>query len=525
MASGARAAARDPELADIVRRQQDVQKQASALRSLLATALSVPTDQQNAKAIGSLRHNIEQLSAANRALSEEIADRFLDYADLVNPKPATLEQARLALYQGESLIATYIGEDRTYLWAVPHKGDVTFAAVDMGAEELKKLVAVLRGSLDPSAATLGDIPDYDVELAYGLYKSLLKPIESGWQKSRSLLVVADGPLGYLLLSVLPTKPVKLGSEKEPIFSRYKDVAWLPRTHAITVVPSVASLVTLRRLPPGDPARRPFAGFGDPYFSPEQAVAAAQERAQAAVKSRGINIRSLPLRLRARPDTRRFNSAEIARLPRLPDTADEIRGIAVALKADLNEDVFLGARASEQRVKSLDLSNRQVIAFATHGLVPGDLNGLIEPALALSSPKVTGGDNDGLLTLGEILALKLDADWVVLSACNTAAAQGAGAEAVSGLGRAFFYAGTRALLVSNWPVETTSAKVLTTDLFRRQSEDRGLSRAEALRQAMLGLMDGPGYIDPDTDKVVFSYAHPIFWAPFTIVGDGGGRPAV
>ena len=155
-------------------------------------------------------------------------------------------------------------------------------------------------------------------------------------------------------------------------------------------------------------------------------------------------------------------------------------------------------------------------------MPGDLNGLLQPALAFSSPKVSGGGEDGLLTMGEILGLKLNADWVVLSACNTGSGEGAGAEAVSGLGRAFFYAGTRALLVSNWPVETTSARALTTDLFRRQAGDAALTRAEALRRAMDGLIDGPGLVE--AGKTVFSYAHPLFWAPFSLIGDGGGgRP--
>ena len=90
-----------------------------------------------------------------------------------------------------------------------------------------------------------------------------------------------------------------------------------------------------------------------------------------------------------------------------------------------------------------------------------------------------------------------------------------------MGRAFFYAGTRALLVSNWPVKTTSAKALTTDLFRRQAEDASLTRAEAHRGAMLALIEKGGYVDPATSKMVFSYAHPIFWAPFTLIGDGGG----
>jgi CHAT domain-containing protein len=166
-----------------------------------------------------------------------------------------------------------------------------------------------------------------------------------------------------------------------------------------------------------------------------------------------------------------------------------------------------------------LVDRRVVMFATHGLVPGDLDGLTQPALALSAPSVAAGGGDGLLTMDKILGLKLDADWVVLSACNTATGDGAGAEAVSGLGRAFFYAGARAVLVTNWPVETGSAKVLTTDTFHRQATNTALSRAAALQQAMLGLIDGNGLVDAQ-QKTVFSYAHPIFWAPFSLVGDGG-----
>ena len=115
---------------------------------------------------------------------------------------------------------------------------------------------------------------------------------------------------------------------------------------------------------------------------------------------------------------------------------------------------------------------------------------------------------------------MDADWVVLSACNTGAGDGAGAEAFSGLGRAFFYAGTRAILLSNWPVESSSARLLTTGVFKRQADNPAMSRAEALRQSMLALIDGKGFIDPAAKNVVSTFAHPIFWAPFTLLGDGG-----
>ena len=171
------------------------------------------------------------------------------------------------------------------------------------------------------------------------------------------------------------------------------------------------------------------------------------------------------------------------------------------------------------VKALDLARYRIVAFATHGLIPGDVDGLTQPALALTAPDVADIDGDGLLTVEEILGLKLNADWVVLSACNTAAGAGAGAEAVSGLGRAFLYAGARALLVTNWSVDSASARELVTGVFRRQAGDATLSRAEALRQSMMGLMEG-SEVKNEAGETVYTHAHPIFWAPYTIIGDGG-----
>ena len=120
---------------------------------------------------------------------------------------------------------------------------------------------------------------------------------------------------------------------------------------------------------------------------------------------------------------------------------------------------------------------------------------------------------------------LDSTFFELSRLDVAAGDpeittGDGAEAVSGLGRAFFYAGARALLVSNWPVHSQSATALTTGVFVAQAADPSLSRAEALRRSMLAMIDGGTYADPATGDALFSYVHPIFWAPFTLIGDGG-----
>ena len=525
-ASSVRAAAGNPELADLARREQDTQKQVATLWGLLNEVMNRPEDQRSEAQTTDLRTRIDKLRSARAALMEEIESRFPEYAELINPKPPTLSYVQQLLANDEALISIYTGTNRSYVWAMTKKDGTAFAAVDMGRADLDDTVDLLRAALDSSAETLGDIPEFNLAEAHHLYTKLLKPVEAGWKTAKHLSVVAHGSLGYLPLALLPTDKAKLNTKSGALFSNYKEVPWLARTHSVTMLPSVASLKTLRNLPMGDPQRRAFLGFGDPWFNLEQANEAKsnlkKETEVAAVKSRGLKTRGRYLRLRSRPETRTLDSAGIGVLPRLPDTADEVRSMAVALDADLTQDVFLGDKASEGNVKGTNLAGYQVISFATHGLLSGDIDGLTQPALALSAPDVANDpNNDGLLTLGEIIALRLDADWVVLSACNTGSGESSDAEALSGLGRAFFYAGTRALLVSNWPVETTSARALTTELFQRVG-NTGLPRGEALRQAMVSLIDSPGYIDQDTGSVVFSYAHPIFWSPFSLVGDGGAQ---
>jgi CHAT domain-containing protein len=443
---------------------------------------------------------------------------------LIDPQPPSVEQIKEALMPGESMLSFYFGRDKSFVWAVPKEGTVVFAAVNATAGETQSRVNKLRESLEPQAALIADIPPFDLALAYEIYSLLLKPVEAGWRNSKSLIVVTNGALGLLPLSLLPTAPATVTSEDGPLFSGYGPVPWLARTHAVSMIPSSAALRTLRNLPPGKPDRTELIAFGDPVFSTEQEEEtgrAGQSMEPTRLAETSATTRGLSLKRRSSPKLDGIDSAQLAMLPRLPDTAEELRSIALALQADPAKVLNLGKQANERVVKTTDLSGFKVLAFATHGLVPGELDGLNQPALALSAPAAAGVDGDGLLTMEEILSLKLDADWVVLSACNTGAASGAGAEAASGLGRAFFYAGTRAILVTNWSVHSQSAMGLVTDLFRRQAADPKLTRSEGLRQAMIALMDGPGYLGAD-GKTEFAYAHPLFWAPYSIIGDGGKR---
>jgi CHAT domain-containing protein len=529
-ASSARAAAHDPALADLVRKEQDLAKQVNAELGALNNVLAIPSSERDEKGTQQIQAAIATLRAERDKARLDIKQKFPAYADLVSPKPPSVQEIRATLADGEAMLSFYFGQDNSFVWAVPKSGPIAFAAVNAKIGDVESKIRKLREALEPQAAMISDIPPFDLKLGYELYEMLLKPVESGWKPAKNLIVVTNGALGLLPISLLPTAPAKVTEDSDVLFAGYRNVPWLARTHAVTTIPSAAALRTLRQLPPGKPDRSRLVAFGDPYFSRDQqaeaeaaalTVEAKLEAPTRAADAASNVTRGPPLKRRSSPKLEGVDSAEIGLLPRLPDTADELKSIALALQEDPSKVLFLGKNASEGIVKTMNLSGFKIVAFATHGLVPGELNGLTQPALALSAPSVTGEDGDGLLTMEEILGLKLDADWVILSACNTGAGAGAGAEAASGLGRAFFYAGTRALLVTNWSVHSQSARQLVTDLFKRQAENPKIGRSEALRQAMLALMDGPGYLDGE-GKSEFAYAHPLFWAPYTIIGDGGAR---
>jgi CHAT domain-containing protein len=520
-ASSARSAAKNPELAQLVRTSQDTDKKIGAAVATLNNLLSLPTSERDGKALTDTQAEIARLQATRTQILKDIAKKFPDYGNLVNPPAPGFADLQNVLTNDEVLLSFYFGKFDSFVWVLRKDGPVQFRRINTTLGNLNSKVTKIREALEPSAAMISDVPAYDLRLAYDLYATLLKPTEASWNPAKNLIVATNGALGLLPLSLLPTAPSEINVEDDPLFSGYRKVPWLARTHTVTTVPSITALLTLRRLPPGIASRQALIGFGDPLFSKDQAEQLEANETPVQTVDTSNVIRGMPLKRRNSPKLEGIDSIQLAQLPRLPDTAAELKSVALALQTDPTKVLNLGKAANEKNVKTIDLSKFKVIAFATHGLVPGELDGLTQPALALSEPAVADTDGDGLLTMEEILSLKLDADWVVLSACNTGAGVAAGAEAASGLGRAFFYAGTRALLVTNWSVHSQSARELMTDLFKRQADDPKLTRSEALRQAMMALVDGPGYLGSD-GRTEFAYAHPLFWAPYTIIGDGGAR---
>jgi CHAT domain-containing protein/tetratricopeptide (TPR) repeat protein len=514
VASATRAAASDPVIGGDIRRLQDLDQEQASLHKILRDLMSVPPDQLLPKVIADMKARIVAIGEDRRTQRASIEKRFPAYSNLVSPRAPSIAEARESLRPGEALLNIFCTGAETYVWAFKKDGPVAFAVVPLNREQVGSMVAKLRSALDPGDVDIEHaLPRFDLDTAFELYSKLFSPVAAGWQGATSLLVAANGALGQLPLAVLPTAKSAPAARRGMPYTEYSDVPWLIRQMAVTQLPSVNALVVLRKLPAGRADRTPFVGFGDPLFGKEQIAWSGSRR-----------LRNLSI-ARAEPVTLAVPTAtasdvkpaatttpdwvNYSKIPPLPDTREEILSLAAALKADPAKDVFLGAEASKANVKKLDLSHRRIVAFATHGLLPNDFPGVAEPSLALANPQ---DGNHGLLTLEEILGLKLDADWVVLSACNTAAGDGTAADAVSGLGRGFFYAGTRALLVTHWPVESASARLLVTGLFDRQAKDSTLSRAQALRQSMLALMA--------QNSGSFAYAHPLFWAPYALVGDGG-----
>ena len=387
--------AKDPALADVVRQEQDLVKQVNAQLGTLNNVLSLASHERDEKGVQALRASINTLRADRDRLRTDIAKRFPAYADLIDPKPPSVEQIKATLKSGEALLSFYFGREASFVWAVPKDGAMAFAAIPATAGDLESKIRKLREALEPQAQSISDIPAFDLKLAHELYTLLLKPVEAGWKQSKQLIVVTNGALGLLPLTLLPTAAAEI-KDTETTFAAYRGVPWLARTHAVTMVPSAAALRTLRQIPAGAAGRERMIGFGDPFFSKEQMEAAADEKAiDTGIQLAMADMRGVPLKRRASPQLDGVDSAELGLLPRLPDTAEELRSIALALEADPSKVVQLGVKANERAVKETDLSRYKVIVFATHGLVPGELNGLTQPALALSAPDVSGSGGDGL----------------------------------------------------------------------------------------------------------------------------------
>ncbi|MEO1319955.1 MAG: CHAT domain-containing protein, partial [Pseudomonadota bacterium] len=458
----------------------------------------------------------------------DLGDRFPQFAKLGTPRPLTVADAQAGLAQDAVLIQFTRRANALYVFAVT-RDTYVWRKLPTTVRETVENVAAMRCGLD-SAEWVGDVrplrcldligamPDdggvlpFPRERAHKLYMTLISPLADVIGNKR-LIVVPDHILAKLPLQTLLAKPA--GADV-PLAK----LTWLAKSHAVSVLPSVASLTTLTAAAKLRTTSRPYLAVANPLLTGATGDDFSAFKRQDCKPAKppetetNLTVAALPGVKNAGGLVVRGGAVDaqsVRRLTPLADTADEVCDVARIFNTAA-DDVLLGSAATEARITAANdagrLAEARILHFATHGLVTGEVRGLTEPALVLTPPAEAKPGDDGLLTASEVARLNLDADWVVLSACNTAAGDAPGAEALSGLARAFLYAGTRSLLVSHWPVQSAAAVRLVTDTVGRLTKEQGLTRDEALRRAMAKL------IDDDANAL---NAHPQIWAPFALVG--------
>ncbi len=524
----ARVAAGSGELPARVRERQDLGGQALAVDKQLIALMSQSNAARNPQTEQALRTKAADIANRIGELDRSIAAQFPDYAGLVTRNPVSIDEAQKRLNPNEALLLFATTVRFTFVWTIT-SANIRWHAAPIGAKQLAETVNILRCGLDGEAwldrdracaeklgrdrAPSGADPlPFDLERASGLYQALLAPVEKDIE-GKELILVPSGPLATLPFQVLLTEKPAPGGDlaKAP---------WLVKRFATTVLPSVSSLKALRQVAQRSKAPKPFAGFGNPLLSGNAQSRFDTERAAQARQRQSCGANADPqmgeVAQRGRRSIARLTGGtadieQLKHLAPLPETALELCLVANSF-APAKGDVYLGKDASETTIKSLSDSGRlneyRMLHFATHGALSGQVRGSIEPGLVLTPPAAATPADDGYLSSSEISQLKLNADWVVLSACNTAGGEAANSEAFSGLARAFFYAGSRALLVSHWPVNSDAAVYITTGAIGVMASQSGIGPAEALRRSISALAARGG-----------ANAHPSAWAPFVLVGNG------
>lgn len=493
---------RDPALpADAIGRLAADREAARQARRAADTALQATLVRATAPGAGAgkpdLSGLIDAVVQAERRLGD--ADAKLRAADprlglLVEIEPVSLDATRQRLGRGEALLVALPTARAVHLMLVTADG-VHWHRAPIAETDLCARVAELRFALDPTRplqcpaarrsgtdATPGDAQaplgnaaarrsrSFDRAAAFALHRDLFGTFADALAGVERLVVVADGPLAQLPLATLVTRP-PTGSDDDP--AALRGTHWLVRDHALSLAPSPAAFVRMRALGGRPVPAGGVAGFGAPCFA---GVDAAGACAVPAGDADGLS----------------------SLLP-LPSAVREIQALEARLAG--KSRVLIGADATESRWQGETFADAGVIALATHGLVAGEA-GALEPALALTPT----GEADGYLTASEIArGPDLGGRLVVLSGCNTAGPDGApGADALTGLVRAFFAAGATSVLASQIPVRDDLAPRLTVDAAAAPQGQRAL----ALRRAMLDIIDDPALGEAP---------HPRLWAGFAIHG--------
>lgn len=453
-----------------------------------------------------------EAKATIAAASETVARRLAMPEELVALRSFNRSAVESVLDADEALLVLHAGSNTLYGFAMRPGRDPVLFTSPVGISALTDSVAKMR----LEGSKFGSI---DLENARAVYDQLLAPAGDIFDGIGNLIVVGDGPVPAIPFSMLVTgdaasdpEEIAVAKANEPenavrgakSLSSLREVdagdlqnqQWLIRRYPVSIAPSIASVVTQRSEIAPATTRKPFLGIGDPVLQGSQQIAS--------IDMDRIYTRSGEV-----------DAAVLASLVPLPETATELRALAASFGAG-ESDLLLGANATQTKLMNADLSQFKVLAFATHGILAGEVSGIAEPGLVLSPENAQGQPSSaGYLPLSDIMALKLNADMVILSACNTGGSDGRPrAEAMSGLARGFIAAGARQLMVTLWSIPSDPTTRLTTGTVAALETGRRAAWPRAMRLSILKMLDAP---------VTSMDAHPVSWGAFTILGAGGNAP--
>ena len=474
---------RDPKVAAAIRARQDASEHLRRLRRQRDALLAAnpKATEANDPALAALDKRITAARIHQVAAETALQAAAPNYGQLVQ-QVVTAKDVFAALHKHEAFAEITLGGKHG--WVLLFRGGrITVSEVPTGVAGMTALVKRVRSGIE---LTTTQLPVFHIRADRTLYKDTLGGVAGAMKGVTALVVAPSGPLLSLPFEVLLTGPAQADD--------LANAPWLVRRYPIAHVPSPANFVSLRKIAGTSRAKQPWFGFGD--FVP---FTLAQAQASFPGKACG-------------------DTAELlAGLPALPYAGKELTAARELLGAS-KSDELLGAAFTVPAVMRLKLSNYRILHFATHALLPSELRCQSQPAIVTSDPPGAKSVKNALLTASDVMGLHLDADLVILSACNSGGAgDRTGGESLSGLARAFFFAGARALMVTHWSVNDQVTAYLIATTLQRMRAHPHLGVAGALRDAQLAMLAAAGHSLPA------QVAHPFFWAPFAVIGDGGAIP--
>ncbi len=428
-----------------------------------------------------LQARLRDIERRQGELRDHILQASPRVADLEYPRPLDLTEARTALDPGTVLLSYSVHRDRTVLFVLPASGELRVITIPEREEALRALIDQFRAALRFSRSDAHGLAAF-IDAGAELDRLLLQPAEAEIASAERLLVVADGSLHLLPFAAIPTTGAGDNSAAPQLLITRKPIHFAP---------SATVYHQLRRTRRGE-ASSTLVAFGDPQYTKAEVMR--------------------PEPAHRRDQTVRLVTDSWQRFEPLPGTRAEVLGIQHTWGEGAS--VYVGEEATEERAKELSPQPR-VLHFAVHGYLDEDFPLSSGLALTLRRQPEPGQDN-GLLQAWEIFEqIRLDADLVTLSACDTGRGREVRGEGLIGLTRAFQYAGARTVLASLWSVPDDTTTVLMQRFYHHLRS--GQTKDEALRQAQLDLLLGRVVVTRPGGSVVDA-STPHAWAAFGLNGD-------